>query len=79
MKQYFAIWGAWEVTPNSYQNETGYISAFEISASNGYEPVDIDAIHSLEVGQFWHSAYGNHIIIRIPENAKFHQVMKEAV
>lgn len=60
-----AYWGCWNLRcPNSYVKRE--IKHFQPTEELGYSPEEIAAINALEIGQTWHSEYGNHFITRVP-------------
>ncbi|MFD3003098.1 hypothetical protein ACFS7Z_22235 [Pontibacter toksunensis] len=64
-KTYLCKWGDWDKhAMNSYDSKTEEVSEDFFSDNNGYDPKEIEAIASLNVGEQHDATYGNHTVTR---------------
>ncbi|MBC5773244.1 hypothetical protein H8S95_04140 [Pontibacter sp. KCTC 32443] len=65
-KKYLCRWGDWDDRAiNTYDTREKEVTEDYFTSANGYDPEDIDAVATLEVGEECDISTGNQIVTRI--------------
>ena len=65
-KKYLCRWGDWDDHAlNTYDNREKEVTDDYFTKANGYDPEDIQAIATLEVGEACDVSTGNQLVTRI--------------